>query len=124
MSQIQITRNTIVNGIGAVETGRKLTVGKEITAADAKFLIVIGKAVEVDAKKAKTKSEKADAPPAGEGDSDESDAAGQNPLIVKAMELAGVESVEELRAFSDEELLAVNGIGEGMLKAIRKLFEE
>ena len=125
MKKIQITRNTIVKGVGAVEVGQTLTVGKDISERDAKYLVAIGKAMEVEAKQASTKKETAESKQASAG---ETATAGdekteENPLIVKAMELAGVESVAELAAFSDEELLAVKGIGEGMLAAVRKALE-
>jgi hypothetical protein len=125
MKKIQIIRNTVVKGLGGVDVGRKLTVGKDITERDAIYLVALGKAQEVEAKPAKTKKETAESKEASTGEKAVAgdEAEDENPLIVKAMELTGAGSFEELATFSDEELLAVNGIGEGMLNAIRKAME-
>jgi hypothetical protein len=131
MNKIKITRSTIVKGQGAVDAGKELKVGKDVSDRDALYLVRIGKAVEV-AQRAKPVEEEfpketpgaEEKAPAGEGESVNAESEELNPLIAKAMDLAGVESVAELQAFSDEELRAVNGIGDGMVKAIRKVFEE
>lgn len=57
---IEMTRGSVVAGLGAVAAGRSLAIPADINIATARFLVHLGKAQFIEAKQNKKTSKKAD----------------------------------------------------------------